>query len=147
MSANIHETIEVATDPVTTFDYVANFGNLKEWDPTFEESTRVDSGPLAVGSTFDVRTSMGPAEIEIRYRITDIDRPTHVKLVGEADSFTSIDVIEFTPREDGGTTVDYDATVDTNAPDWLDALGTPLFKLVGKLGAARGLEETLGSAD
>lgn len=145
MAASITETIDVQPPREQVFDYVANFGNLDEWDPTFDDARRVDDGDLGVGSTFVVRASVGPTELEITYRITEFDRPHRVRLVGEEDRFTSTDVIEFTALDGGGTRVVYDAEVDTDLPDLLDAMGTPAFKMVGML-VGSSLRDELGGA-
>ena len=143
MSADITETIDVDTDLETTFEYVANWSNLDEWDPTFETARQLTGGPVRQGTRFRTVMSAGPADdVEIIYEVTEHVPPKRLVMKGEADSFTTTDVITF-EAIDGGTRVTYDATVDTEAPDWLDALGTPLFKLVGKLGAARGLRDQL----
>ena len=142
MSATITETIDVDAPPAEAFAYVANFGNLDEWDPTFDSAVRTDTGPLGVGSSFRVATSMLGNDVVIHYRITEFRDGEHVTLVGTSDSFTSTDVIDFAPGDDGGTTVTYHADVDTDLPDWVDAIGTPAFKLVGKL-TASGLRDAL----
>ena len=147
MSADITETIDVATDVETTFAFIAEWQHLDEWDPTFERAERLTGGPVREGSRFRTVMSAGPAgDVEIRYRIEEHQPPERLVMHGEADSFTTVDTITFEPIE-GGTRVTYDASVDTGAPDWVDAMGTPLFKLVGKLGAARGLRDRLGEAD
>lgn len=141
MPTSITEHIDVEAHVTTAFDFVADFSNLDEWDPTFDEASRTSGGELGVGSQFRVRGGFGPAETTIDYRITEFDRPNRVVLVGEGDGFTSTDVIEFTPT-DGGTRVTYNAEVETGAPDWVESLGTPVFKLVGKL-AANGMRDAL----
>lgn len=141
MSAAITETIDVDAPPEQAFDYVANFGHLDEWDPTFDSAVRTDTSPLGVASTFRVATEVAGNEVVIDYRITEFRRPERVVLVGHSSSFTSTDTIEFAPHGKG-TTVTYHAEVDTEAPDWVDAVGTPLFKLVGKL-SARGMRDAL----
>ena len=144
MSAAIHETIDVEVPVGTAFRYVADFGNLDEWDPTFDRAERTDDGEvLGVGSTFRVESDVAGSTITIDYRIAEYEPDRMVRLVGTSDRFTSDDRIEFAPTDDG-TRIDYHAEVDTDLPDWVDALGTPVFKLVGTLGAARGLEDRLG---
>lgn len=145
MPAAITETIDVEAAPEQAFDYVANFGHLDEWDPTFDNAVRTDTGKLGVASTFRVATEVAGNDVVIDYRITEFRRPERVVLVGQSSSFTSTDTIEFAPAEDGGTTVTYHAEVDTDAPDWVDAMGTPLFKLVGKL-SARGMRDALSDS-
>lgn len=142
MPAAITESIDVDAPPAEAFAYVANFGNLDEWDPTFDTAVRTDMGSLGVGSTFRVATSMAGTDVVIDYRIREFRRDEHVVLVGTADSFISTDTIDFAGRDDGGTTVTYHAEVDTDAPDWLDTAGSPIFKVVGKLSAA-GMRDAL----
>lgn len=142
MSATITETFEVDAPPAQAFAYVANFGNLDEWDPTFDHAVRTDTGPLGVGSSFRVATTILGRDVVIEYRITEFRDPEHVKLVGTSDGFVSTDVIDFAPGDGGGTTVTYHADVDTDAPDWLDTAGTPLFKVVGKASSA-GMRDAL----
>lgn len=147
MSADITETIDVAAGQEETFDFVAQWQHLDEWDPTFERAERLTDGPVRQGSMFRTVMSAGPGDdVEIRYRIEEHEPHDRLVLRGEADSFTTVDTITFEPIE-GGTRITYDASVETGAPDWVDALGTPLFKLVGKFGAARGLRDRLGEAD
>ncbi len=141
MTAAITETIDVDAVPERAFDYVANFGHLDEWDPTFDHAVRTDTGPLGVASTFRVATEMAGNQVVIDYRITEFRRPERVVLVGQSSSFTSTDTIEFAPHDDG-TRVTYHAEVDTGAPDWLETAGTPVFKVVGKL-SARGMRDAL----
>lgn len=143
LSANITETIDVDTGVAEAFGYVANWQNLDQWDPTFERARKVTDGPVGQGTVFETVMSAGPAgEIPITYRIATYELNQRLVMEGRSDSFTTTDVITF-EAIDTGTRVTYDATVDSDAPDWVDALGTPLFKLVGKLGAARGLSDEL----
>lgn len=163
MPAATTETIEVDAPPEEAFAYVANFGNLDDWDPTFDTAVRTDTGPLGVGSSFRVATRIAGRDVAIDYRITEFRRDEHVVLVGTAASrssaegaervlrpagaqrgqaFTSTDTIEFAARGNGGTRVTYHAEVDTDAPDWLDTAATPIFAIVGKLSAV-GMRDAL----
>lgn len=142
MPTSITEHIDVEADVETAFDYVADFSNLEQWDPTFDDTEKTSPGEVGVGSRFHVKGGVGPAEMDIDYRITEFDRPRRVVLVGEGNGFTSVDTITFAPGEGGGTTVTYDAEVDSGAPDWVETLGTPVFKVVGKL-AAGGMRDAL----
>ena len=140
MAATVNETTTFARPPREVFDYVVDFTNLAEWDPTFDRSVRTDEGELGVGSTFEVTATVAGSSIEIRYEIEEYDRPRSAKLVGRADNFTSIDRIRVDDA-DGGSTLHWEATVDADAPI-VDTLATPLFKLVAKAAIA-GLRDEL----
>ncbi len=146
MSASITEIIDVATPIEQTFAYIADFGNLSEWDPSFDESRRLDDGALGIGSKFEVATKWGPVELKIPYLITEFERPTRVRLVGTTPRFTSDDVIEFSELPDGGTRVTYKAKLDTKLPDFLDVLGTPGFWLLGKV-VGKSMRDKLSQPD
>lgn len=143
MPATVTETIDVAAPPEAAFHYVADFATLDEWDPMFDRAERIDVGkPLGEGARFRVVAEIAGAEVAIDYRITSWDPPRRVVLVGEAESFTSTDDIAFAPDGDG-TRITYRAEVDSDAPDFVDAAATPLFKVVGKRTAA-GLRDQMG---
>lgn len=123
------------------FRYVADFGNLADWDPTFERSERLDSGELGVGSRFRAVMSLGGKDVEIEWTLTHYDEPNRVVLDGASDRFTTREDIRVEPVGDG-TQVTYTGSYDTDRSDLLDAASKPAFSFVGKA-AIRGLERTL----
>ncbi|MBY5162470.1 SRPBCC family protein [Salsipaludibacter albus] len=144
MPAAVTETIDVDATPETAFFYVADFAHLDEWDPMFDQAERLDPDePLGEGARFRVVAEVANREVTIDYRIATWDPPHRVVLVGTAESFVSTDDIRFAPH-DAGTRITYHAEVDSDAPDWVDAAATPLFKVVGKR-TASGLRDRLGS--
>lgn len=136
----VEEHIQVDVPPAEAFRFIADFSNLADWDPSFERSVRLDDGELGEGSRFLVRSVTG---FELTYEITTFDPGRHVVLEGHGGGVTSIDDITFHATPDG-TEVVWNANVDTPAPDLVEKLGTPVFKVVGKIAAA-GMRRTLGS--
>lgn len=142
MSADVTEAETFDLPPERVFAYVTDFSHLAEWDPAFDESRRVDDGPVEEGSTFHVIARTAATEMEITYRVEEHDAPRHARLVGEGDGFTSIDVIDVEPTDDGGSRLTWHATVDADAPV-VDTLATPAFKSVAKASVS-GLRDELG---
>lgn len=140
------ETTETATLDRPTeevFRYLADFGNLAEWDPGFESSERVDDGPLDVGSRFQATASFAGAEFPMELEIVHYDEPNHVVLKGTGDGLTTREDIRVEPTSEGGSEVTYVSAFETDKPDLLDAASKPGFLLIGK-NAIRGMKETLG---
>jgi dehydrogenase/reductase SDR family member 12 len=142
-------TVVSTRDQREVFDYLADFSNLAEWDPTFVRSERLDDGPLGVGSRFEAVMKLAGREVEIAWTVTEYDAPNRVVLDGAADRFTSQEDVRVEPVDEG-TKVTYTGRFDTDAPDLLDATSKPAFLLVGKAairGMHRELEEQTGRAD
>lgn len=108
--AHFRTTVPTAADPQTTLDHFADFRTLPDWDPGVESAVRVDSGPLRVGSAFDVVTANGPFRVPLRYRVVEIDPGRHVALEAVGNGLRSYDVISVAESEDG-TELTYDATL------------------------------------
>lgn len=142
MAADVTETERFDLPAVQVFDYLVDFSNLAEWDPMFDRSRRVEGeGRVETGHRFEVVAAKAGTEMPITYTVEACDRPTHARLVGRGDGFTSIDEIEVT-EVDGGCELTWHATVETDAPA-VDTLATPVFKAVAKA-SMRGLRESLG---
>lgn len=136
------ETTTVDAPQQDVFDYVADFSHLAEWDPTFVVSDRVDEGALGVGSTFDCRMVVLDVQVPVALEITRYERPQRVVLQGTGDGFTTREEITVAPAAAGGVEVSYTSEFDTDTPDWVDAMGAPVFTVVGKA-AVRGLHHHL----
>ena len=93
-----------AGPPQSAFDYLADFVSVAEWDPGVSEATRLDDGPLGVGSRFRVVVKTGP----LVYEVTELEAGRRIRLVAQTSTLRSDDVITVLPAEDGAT-VSYDA--------------------------------------
>ena len=127
-----------AGPPAVVFDYLANFESVAEWDPGVSEATRLDEGPVAVGSRFRVVVKTGP----LVYEVTELDPGRRIRLVAQSSTVRSDDVITVLPVE-GGATVSYDA--DLTLRGWAVVMA-PLLPLVfSRIGdkAAAGLRAKL----
>lgn len=106
----LFESRLVDADQQTAFEYTADFSNIAEWDPGVDSSTRVDEGPVEVGSQFDLMVRFGSSVSRMRYRVTEFQPPYRVVVEGEGKRVTAVDEITFTPAGDK-LRVDYTADI------------------------------------
>ena len=138
-----YHTEQPFTGPAArAFEYLADFTTVAEWDPGIVESTRLDGGPLGVGSRFRVVSQSGSRRIPFVYEVVAYDPPRSITLVGDSRRLHSVD--EITVRQgDGGSTVCYDADLTLRGPlRFLSPLlGLPFRKIGDR--AAAGMRDAL----
>ena len=124
------------------FDRLADFSSAEEWDPGTVRARRLDDGPVAVGSRFELTVTFLGRESTLVYELVELRRPNRIVLVGQNRFARSLDTITLA-RLDGATRVTYDAELT------LKGLASPFHVLLGpvfdRLGreAADGLREAL----
>jgi len=105
------ETRTVPRPLSEVFAYVADFASSAEWDPGVVAASRVDSGPLKVGSAFTLMVKFGGRQVPMLYTIKLLEPDSRVVIEGVGDSLTAVDEIRFTPDGDG-TRIDYTADLE-----------------------------------
>jgi carbon monoxide dehydrogenase subunit G len=121
----VSRTFTVTPSPSVVVDYLKDFGNAEEWDPGTVKCTRLDDGPVQVGSRWHNESRISGVSTELTYELTELtgDR---IVLVGRNDTATSTDTITVIPHE-GGSQVTYEAVIEMTGAARLAA---PLVKLV-----------------
>jgi hypothetical protein len=125
------------------FDYLVRFDHAVEWDPSVVEGDALDDD-VAQGSRFRVVVAFLGRRLDLEYRLVELDRPHRFRVVAEAPSFVSDDVITVEPRG-GGSRMTYHA--ELRPKGWL-VVAHPLLRLLfGRIGdrAAEGLRAVLAS--
>jgi hypothetical protein len=125
-----------------TFAYLADFSTTAEWDPGIARTSRLDDGPVGVGSRFLVVSRFLGRDVELTYEITEHD-PGARRVVLRGENATTVSVDEIVVGEDARVT--YDADLRLKGPGRL--FDPVLGLLFGRLGdrAADGLRRTLSS--
>ncbi len=126
-----------------TFDYLAAFDNIRDWDPSVASARRLDEGDLRHGSTFEVVVRVGRRELPLRYEVVRFEPGAVIALEAHARWFRSYDVITVTAKGTGSV-ASYDALLELRS---LAKLAAPFmgraFKKIGD-DAANGLRRVLG---
>ncbi len=120
-------TFTVKPSPDVVVDYLADFTHAEEWDPGTVSCTRLDDGPIRVGSRFHNESKIAGVSTELTYELVTLDADK-VVLRGENDSATSTDTISVVELPRGaGSEITYEAVIEAKG---LGKLAEPLMKLV-----------------
>ncbi|MFT7286031.1 MAG: dehydrogenase/reductase SDR family protein 12 [Halieaceae bacterium] len=140
---NIQEEITVQRSIEECFDYVADFRNTAEWDATAFSASKLDKGPVGMGSRYAVRCRLPVGSVLINYTITEFEPPGLVALHAHCWLFEAVDTIRFREGEDG-THIDYRADFSYRMP--FATLEGALQRGMQRMGGAslRGLQCALG---
>ncbi len=116
-------SIETALPREQAFAYIADWARQAEWDPNTVSSKRIGEGGPEVGARYVLDVKFGRGTTSMEYRITELEAPSRLVLIGEGSSVWTEDVITFTETP-VGTRVDYTFEIKLSG---LLGLVQPLF--------------------
>ncbi len=125
-------TVESAATPAVAFELIADFSNIRSWDPGIASVRRIDDGPVTVGSRYLVESAFGPRRIPLEYEVLEWEPPTRAVLEAKTRDFDSYDVITVDATA-AGSAVTYDA--DLRLHGIRRVLDIPLiaaFQIIGR---------------
>jgi carbon monoxide dehydrogenase subunit G len=132
----VSRTFAVAAAPDKVLEYLQDFGNTEEWDPATQRTTRIDAGPIGVGSSWHNASKILGVTAELTYTLTAVESDKLVFL-GRNEGATAIDTITVRPVA-GGSEVTYHVDLEMHG---LAKLMTPVmrteFEKLGDETAAR----------
>jgi hypothetical protein len=114
--AHIIEDLTVPVPPATAFAYVADFTNTRHWDPQIDEARQLDTGPVGVGSAFEVALRIGSRTTMLVYTVTVFAPDEHVVLETYGTWYRGRDDVRIRPSANGGSEVRWDATFALRGP-------------------------------
>ncbi|MEP5764563.1 MAG: SDR family NAD(P)-dependent oxidoreductase [Halieaceae bacterium] len=97
----LNEVIQIERPAQEVFAYIADFSTCEQWDSTAIEATRMDRGPLGVGSRFKVVCAAPVGKLPLEYEITEYQPDEKVVLRGHGRFFEVEDTILVTPTASG----------------------------------------------
>jgi carbon monoxide dehydrogenase subunit G len=103
----VSRTFTVTSPPTQVLAYLRDFANAQEWDPGTQSCTRIDNGPVTVGSSWHNVSRIAGVSTELTYVLKE-STDTRLVFEGSNNSATSTDTIVITPVE-GGARIDYRA--------------------------------------
>ena len=119
----LNETVDTPLSREAAFEYVTDWSRQAEWDPNTVSSVRIGEGGPEVGARYVLEVRMGRRAVPMEYRITELEAPSRIALVGEGPGIRAEDVITFS-EAGSGTRVDYQAEIELGG--WL-GLAQPLL--------------------
>ena len=120
----LKETVETALPRDEAFAYIADWSRQADWDPNTLSVERIGEGGPEVGARYQMEVKLlGSRTGTMEYRITELEAPSRLVLVGEGAGLTAEDTITFSETADG-TAVEYHADIKLNG---LLRFAEPLF--------------------
>ncbi len=114
--ARYRTTIESKASANDAFNLICDFSRISEWDPGVVSGKHLDTGPIKVGSRFEVVSAFGPRRIPLTYEVLEWDPPNRAVLQAVTRDFTSYDVISVEDLAGSGSELTYDATLRLHGP-------------------------------
>jgi len=138
MSIVVARTFVVSAPAPVVLDYLADFGNTGEWDPATRRTTRNDSGPIVVGSSWHHESKVLGVSTALTYTLCEAE-PDKLVFIGRNEGATSTDTITVRPVEDGAE-VTYHVDLEMHG---VAKLATPVMKVeLEKLGSETAIRLT-----
>ncbi len=141
--ANCRKTLTTSLPVDEVFAFLADFSNAAEWDPGVVSASKLDAGPVAPGTRFEVVSKFLGQDVRLVYTAVQVDAPERVVFEGTTDAgLRSIDTLTFA-KSGRGTEITYDAQLVL--PGLLYLADLPLHLLFQWIGrdAIEGLSRTL----
>jgi hypothetical protein len=113
------------------FEFVSDFRNARTWDPLVTEASRIGSGPIERGASFQLVTVLGPLRLVQPYEVVEHLAPHQIHLRGETWLTRYEDRISFATVT-GGTRVDYAAELDLRG--WIGLPEPLMARLLARIG-------------
>lgn len=140
----LQRTVEVERPLEEVFAFVGDFGNAPRWDPGVADARRRTTGPIGVGTRYELWVRTGGRVLPMTYEIVTWEPPTRVVLHGRGSTVTSVDDIRF-ERAGSGTRIRYAADIRLRFPlRPLEPLLRGRFEAIADAAMA-GLRRVLGS--
>jgi polyketide cyclase/dehydrase/lipid transport protein len=68
----VTRSFDVQPPPAVVVDYLKNFSNAEEWDPGTRTCTRLDPGPVRIGSRWHNISKIAGMTTELTYELTEL---------------------------------------------------------------------------
>jgi hypothetical protein len=105
----VERRVEVSKPVRAVFAYLSDFTNTNYWDPATVRTTRTDTGPLGVGSTFRNVSQFRGRPSELDYDLVRLEPNRHLTFTGKNRTVTATDDLSFAPSRSDSTLITYRA--------------------------------------
>lgn len=99
--AHYQTTVRSAWSRERTFDYLADFRRVADWDPSIEASELTSGTAGEPGATYDVTFSMAGKQATLPYEAVEVHPPSSIVMKAETDAVVSLDTITVEPSDEG----------------------------------------------
>ena len=121
----VSRSFTVEAPPRRVLNYLKDFSHAEAWDPGTQRCTRIDSGPVTVGSRWHNESKIFGVSTELDYALKEATTD-RVVFEGNNKSATSVDTIIVTPSG-SGSRVSYRADLKMHG---LGVVASPVMKVL-----------------
>ncbi|AQA05387.1 polyketide cyclase [Mycobacterium sp. MS1601] len=121
----VSRTFTVSIPPAQVLEYLKDFANAEHWDPGTQRCTRLDSGPVVVGSRWHNESKIFGVSTELEYTLKEVSSD-RVVFEGNNKSSTTVDTIVVTAAPEGAQ-ISYQADLTMRGAG---KLADPAMKLI-----------------
>lgn len=142
--AHFDTTIPSDWSQERTFDYLADFRTVAEWDPSMASARLVAGAAGEVGARYELVMSTLGRETTLEYEAVEVERPHRFVMRCETDALTSVDTVTVGGGSDG-VSVTYDAHLTLKGVRKLAEPVVEVGLVLASERAKKSLEEKLSS--
>jgi uncharacterized protein YndB with AHSA1/START domain len=99
--AHYQTTVRSAWSRERTFDYLADFRRVADWDPSIESSELTGGTAGEPGATYDVTFSLAGKHSTLPYEAVEVNSPSSIVMKAETDAVISLDTITVEQADEG----------------------------------------------
>ncbi len=96
----VARTFVVTAPADVVLDYLRDFGTTGQWDPATRRTTRLDAGPITIGSSWRSEAKVLGVRAELTYTLAAA-ADDRLVFVGRSEGATSTGTLTVRPVEDG----------------------------------------------
>jgi len=94
-SFQLKEQFIVSRPIAQVFDYLADFSQIADWDPSVLSAKKISSGAIQQGTKFDLLLKSAGRKLPMAYELIDYQPYHSLTFLGKANGFTATDRISF----------------------------------------------------
>lgn len=119
--STVRRTFVVHPHPPVVMEYLQDLTHAEQWDPSTHSCTRIDTGPIALGSSWHRVSTFAGVRAELIHTLEKLTSNT-VVWVGHNKYATATTTIHVAANPDGpGTVIIYTVSIETSGAARLTA--------------------------
>jgi carbon monoxide dehydrogenase subunit G len=103
----VERRARIAAPPTEVFAYLADLGNLAEWQSGVISAERTTDGPMGVGSEVRVVRELLGQRITAPLKITEYDPPRRLAIGGEVSGVKAVAHLDLAAADGNATDLDF----------------------------------------
>ena len=100
----VERTVRMPVSPETLFAYLADLGNVAEWQAGVTRAQRTSDGPMGVGSTAIVSRELMGQRLEVPLTVNEFEPPRRIGIGSVVSGVRAQAVLDLASADEGSAT-------------------------------------------